>query len=128
MFVNADALLLAVRDAFITRQNRCEVRHGVPRNQLGVALYRIKVMQIWMAFKRLVSCGFLKAFITSDDPFGDLVLFDEGLIGSGTQHVSGEALGTDRLHRFQIKRKEKRNISCSLGLGLSGKIGERVHF
>ena len=51
-------------------QNRREVQHGVPRDQLGIALYRIKIMQIRMAFKLLVSwVGFREAFISNDDPF-----------------------------------------------------------
>ena len=79
-------------------------------------------MQIRMAFKLLVSCGFREAFITDNDSFGDLVLFDEGFIGSGIQHISGKALGADRLHRFQIEREENRDISCPLGPGFPGKI------
>ena len=79
-------------------------------------------MQIRMAFKLLVSCGFREAFISNDDPFCDLVFLDEGFVGSGIQHISGKALGADRLHRFQIEREENRDISCPLGSGLPGKI------
>ncbi len=48
-------------------------------------------MQIQMAFKLLVSCGFREVFITNDYPFGDLVLFDEGFIENGFTSLSSKS-------------------------------------
>ncbi len=83
-------------------------------DKLCVSLDRIQIVQIRIGCERLHRCRGRKTFVCHDDAFMNAVLFDKGFIGCEIQHIAGKALGTDRLHSFQIKRIQHRDISRSL--------------
>ena len=57
---------------------------------------------------------FRKSLVRNNDTLGDVVFANELVVRCSIQHVSGETLGANGLHLFQIEGIENGYISCPL--------------
>ena len=93
------------------------------RDGFAVSLDRIQVVKSGICCKLLFDRRRRETLVRDDNPRLDLIGFDEMTVRCKIQHVSGETLRADRLVLFQIEGIENRDVSASLGLGLTGKVG-----